>query len=248
MNRDVPPQIKIAFLGKGGVGKSLIAGTVCRLLARNQRAVLALDMDTVPGLALSLGVPLNSGLLPSGLAELVETKNGRRWKIVKGAGAAHLVDKYAVRAVDGIRFLELGKLPHSVEPSITVAFRHVMEQFKRPSWAIVADLAAGTRQPMFGWATFATVRILVVEPSAKSILTARRLAPVATHIVANKVRVESELAMVAEALALPLIGAIPYDERVSEVEQQAIAPIDIVPESLAIEAVADLTRRLEEIA
>ncbi len=244
----MPSQTKIAFLGKGGVGKSLIAGTVCRLLACARRPVLALDIDTVPGLALSLGIPPNVGRLPSGLAELVETKQGRRWKIVKGAGAAYLVDRYAVRAVDGIRFLELGKLPHGVEPSVTVVFRHVMERFRRPGWAIVADLAAGTRQPMFGWAEFATVRILIVEPSAKSVLTARRLARVATHVVANKVRTSAELEMVTAATVLPLIAVIPYDESVADVERRGVAPIDIVPRSPAMEAVADLTRQLEEIA
>lgn len=248
MDRKVNPQLKIAFLGKGGVGKSLIAGTVCRLLAREGKSVLALDIDTVPGLAFSLGIPRDLGRLPSGLAELVDGKKGRHWKVGKGAGAAHLVDTYAVRDVDGIWFLELGKLPNGVEPSVTVAFRHVTERFRRPGWAVVADLAAGTRQPMFGWAEFAKARILVVEPSAKSLLTARRLALVATHVVVNKVRTEAELATVSAVTALPVIGVIPYDESVSEVEQRAEVPIDIVPHAPAMEAIAELTRRLREIA
>lgn len=248
MDRKACPQLKIAFLGKGGVGKSLIAGKVCRCLARDGRLVLALDIDTVPGLAFSLGIPLDVGQLPSGLAELVENKQGRHWKIMKGAGAAHLVDKHAVRAVDGIRFLELGKLPKGVEPSVTVAFRHVVERFRRPGWAIVADLAAGTRQPMFGWARFATARILVVEPSAKSILTARRLASVATHVVANKVRSGAELKMVTEATTLPLIGVIPYDESVAVAEQRAIAPIDFMPDSPSMEAIVVMSRRLQKVA
>ncbi|GAC1396430.1 MAG: carbon monoxide dehydrogenase accessory protein CooC [Chloroflexota bacterium] len=240
-------QLRIAFLGKGGVGKSTIAGTVCRYLARDGRRVLALDMDTVPGLAFSLGIPVDMGRLPSNLAEIVEGKKGRRWKIVKGAGAASLVDRYAVRAIDGIRFLELGKLPHGVEPSVTVAFRHVIERFRRPGWAVVADLAAGTRQPMFGWAEFATIRVLVVEPSAKSILTARRLVPVATHVVASKVRNTSELKMVTEATSLPLIGAIPYDERMGHAEQLGDTPIDGAPDSPSVKAIAELTRQLQEL-
>lgn len=248
MDRKVNPQLKVAFLGKGGVGKSLIAGTVCRLLAREGKSVLALDIDTVPGLAFSLGIPRDSGRLPSGLAEVIEDNKGRRWKIVKGAGAAHLVDTYATRAVDGIWFLELGKLPNGVEPSVTVAFRNVVERFRRPGWAIVADLAAGTRQPMFGWAEFATVRILVVEPSAKSMLTARRLTPVATHVLANKVRTNDELEFVTAGTTLPIIGVIPYDEGVSEVEQRAGAPFDSMPHSPAVEAIAELVTRLREIA
>lgn len=240
-------QLKLAFLGKGGVGKSMIAGTVCRYLARDGHAVLALDVDTVPGLAFSLGVPPGSGRLPAGLAEITEGKKGRHWRILKGAGAAHLVDRYAVRAADGIRFLEMGKLPNRVEPSVTVAFRHVMERFRRPGWAIVADLAGGTRQPMFGWADFAAIRVLVVEPSAKSMLAARRLTPVATHLVANRIRSDAEIEAVLTATPLPLIGVIPYDECVSDAEQRGLAPIDVVPGSPAMDAIAALTYRLEEL-
>lgn len=241
-------QLRVAFLGKGGVGKSVIAATVSRHLARCGWPVLALDVDTVPGLALSLGVPLGEGGLPSGLAELVEGKRGRRWKILKGAGPATLVDRYAVPAADGVRFLALGKLPGGVQPSITVAFRHVMEGFRRPGWAIVADLAAGTRQAMFGWAHFAPVRVAIVEPSAKSTLTTRRLAAVATHLVVNKVQGETDVEVVMQAVDLPLLAAIPYDEGVLEAEQRGCAPIDFDPHLPSVKAVAELANRLQEMA
>jgi len=240
--------LKIAFLGKGGVGKSAIAGTVCRQLARRGHQVLALDVDTVPGLAISVGAPMDEGRLPSGLAEVVEGKRGRRWKMVTGAGAVHLVDRYAIPVADGVRFLALGKLPGGVEPSVSVAFRHVMERFGRRGWVMVADLAAGTRQPMFGWAGFATVRAIVVEPSRKSVLTARRLAPVATHLVVNKVQSEADVEMVTRAVPLSLLGVIPYDESMAEAERQGSAPIDCAPQSAGVEAIAELAGRLEEMS
>lgn len=238
--------LKVAFLGKGGAGKSMIAGTLCRHLARRGYPVLAFDVDTVPGLSMSLKVPADAGRLPTGLARIIETKKGRRWKVQKGGGPAHLVDSYAVKAADGVRFLALGNLPAEVEPSVSVAFRQVMERFRRPGWALVADLAAGTRQPMFGWAGFALSRILVVEPSAKSLLTARRLAPVATHIVANKVDSPSELRVVRENIDLPVLGVIPFDESVIEAESRGIAPIDFAPGSPAVAAVAEIAKQLEE--
>jgi CO dehydrogenase maturation factor len=240
--------LKIAFLGKGGTGKSTVAGTVCRHLGRRGHTVLALDVDTAPGLAISIGVPMDEGRLPSRLAELVEGKKGRHWKMVKGAGPARLVDRFSVHGVDGIRFLELGKLPDRVEPSVSVAFRSVMERFRRPGWTMVADLAAGTRQPMFGWADFAGVRVVVVEPSSKATLTARRLTAVATHMVVNKVRSRSDLEIVTNAVPLPLLGVIPYDEDIGEAERQGIAPIDFSARSPAVQAAADLATHLEELA
>jgi CO dehydrogenase nickel-insertion accessory protein CooC1 len=47
--------VRIAVVGKGGAGKSVIAGTMARLVARKGTPVLALDSDLFPGLSLSLG-------------------------------------------------------------------------------------------------------------------------------------------------------------------------------------------------
>jgi hypothetical protein len=83
---------------------------------------------------------------------------GRRQRLAGEARhtrPAALVDRYARIGPDGVGFLELGKLPGQVEPTVTVAFRYVLEGFRRKGWSMIADLAAGTRQPMFGWAGFA---------------------------------------------------------------------------------------------
>jgi CO dehydrogenase maturation factor len=233
--------MRVAFVGKGGSGKSSTAGTLCRLLARRGLPVLALDVDTMPGLALALGGDLSGARLPTGLAA---REDGRGWQVRKGLRPATLVDRYAARGPDGVRFLELGKLPGRVEPSATVAFRYVLERFRRPGWAVVADLAAGTRQPMFGWAGFAGRTIVVVEPSAASILTARRLLPTATHMVVNKVRGSDDVELVHHAVSLPVLGAIPYDERLAEAEWQGLAPVDAVPDGPAVRAVDALAERL----
>ncbi len=241
-----PRRPRVALIGKGGSGKSAIAGTIARQLARRGWPVLALDVDTVPGLAFSLGAPPGPARLPLGLAEIVQGKRRRYWKVKKGAGAAHLVDTYAVVAPDGVRLLELGKLPDHVKPESTVIFRHVIERFRRPGWAMVGDLAAGTRQPVFGWADFAPIRIAVVEPTAKGWLTARRLHNVATHLVVNKVRAQVDTDRAAEMVALPLIASIPYDDSLAEAERRGLAPIDFAPDSAAVRAVAELTTWLEE--
>lgn len=50
--------MKLAIVGKGGSGKTSISGTMARLLARSGRTVLAIDGDSNPNLALTLGIPL----------------------------------------------------------------------------------------------------------------------------------------------------------------------------------------------
>ena len=49
--------MKLAIAGKGGSGKTSISGTMARLLARRGRSVLAIDGDSNPNLALTLGLP-----------------------------------------------------------------------------------------------------------------------------------------------------------------------------------------------
>lgn len=242
-------RLRAAFIGKGGSGKSSLAGTVCRQLARRGWPVLALDVDTLPGLAFSLGAPPDAApRLPLGLAKVVEGKRGRYWKVVKGAGAAHLVDTYALRAPDGVRLLELGKLPGHVRPETSVVFRRVVEQFRRPGWAVVADLAAGTRQPVFGWSGFAVVRLLVVEPNAKGLITLRNLSGVATHVVVNKVSSDADIERVRRATALPIVAAVPYDRALSIAEREGAAPIEAAPDAPAVAVAADLATWLEQAA
>jgi CO dehydrogenase maturation factor len=49
--------VKLAVAGKGGSGKTSISGTMARVLARRGHRVLAIDGDSNPNLALTLGVP-----------------------------------------------------------------------------------------------------------------------------------------------------------------------------------------------
>ncbi len=49
--------MKLAVAGKGGSGKTSISGTMARLLARQGHRVLAIDGDSNPNLALTLGIP-----------------------------------------------------------------------------------------------------------------------------------------------------------------------------------------------
>src|SRR5712691_9573409 len=97
----------VAVVGKGGAGKSVIAGTMARELASRGRRVLALDSDLMPGLALSLGAdapaepPLNAA---------AERGEDGRWRLRKGIGPVRAVQRYSTPAPDGIRLLQCGKV------------------------------------------------------------------------------------------------------------------------------------------
>ncbi len=93
--------------------------------------------------------------------------------------------------------------------------------------------------------------VAVLEPYYRSMETARNVAALATElgipdvvVVANKVRDAADRAAIMEfcrAHAMRLVGEVPYDGRLAEVERGGSAPIDAAagsPSVVAIEALA----------
>lgn len=242
--------MRIAFVGKGGGGKSFISATAARALGRRGSPVLALDIDTMPGLALSLGVDAGPEGLPE---ELAEEKPGLGWVMREEIPAMELVTRYSVAAPDGVRLLTLGKLPGHLKPSSSAVFRHVVRTFDEPEWSMIADLPAGVRQPSFGWADFAEVVAIVVEPTAKSQLTAQRVgrivagSKVRVGVVVSKWRPGDDAVAIAGSLDLPLFGMVPYDDEVRAAESAGRAPLDAVPNAAAVKAVERLLASLEGV-
>jgi len=247
--------VRVAFVGKGGAGKSAIAGTFARVLARRDGPVLAIDSDPMPGLAFSLGVARSDAPIPDeAVQERAEGEEGPRFRLRDGLSAAEAVQRYAVEGPDGVRFPQFGKLTGSVAGLMRSqsAFRQIVTGLPQDGWNLVGDLPGGTRQAFFGWADFARTIVVVAEPTAKSLLSARRLArlaqakhpPDAVVAVANKVRDPADISLVEERSGLEVVGAVPWDEAFATAERQGRAPLDAVPEAPAVLAVTALLDRL----
>nr|MBA3799962.1 hypothetical protein [Geodermatophilaceae bacterium] len=102
--------VRVAFVGKGGAGKSSIAGVFARLLARDGAQVLALDSDPMPGLAYALGVPNRETGIPAEAVEEYEDDSGRRrHRLRAGLDAGAAIEQYSTVSPDGVRLLQLGK-------------------------------------------------------------------------------------------------------------------------------------------
>lgn len=107
--------MKIAIGGKGGTGKTTIAGTLARALARAGRRVVALDGDTNPNLAITLGLSREEAEdvpeLPRDLFEIVE-ENGERRRVLTRP-PADVIERFGRAAPDGVRLVVGGRVGHA---------------------------------------------------------------------------------------------------------------------------------------
>lgn len=245
--------MRIAFVGKGGAGKSAIAGTFARLLAQRGEPVLVLDSDPLPGLAYSLGVDSTDAGIPDEAVVENPKEGGPRYVLREGLTATDAVELYAARGPDGVRVLQFGKIHDGGRGLMRsqFAFRQITAELSDDKWNLVGDLPGGTRQPFLGWGRYANTLLVVVEPMAKSLLSARRLARLSliedaprVVAVANKVRDDDDVERVAERTGLDVIGAVPLDEAMAEADRHGRPVVDDAPESAAVKAIDSIVERL----
>jgi CO dehydrogenase maturation factor len=136
-----------------------------------------------------------------------------------------------------------------------MAFRFIINKLPPGRWNVVGDLPGGTRQAFTGWGSWANTILIVVEPTAKSLLSGRRLArmadldpenPKRVMVVASKVRQDGDVEMIEKGVGLEVIASVPWDEDLAEAERRQLAPIDFAPDCPAVLAVESLVERLSE--
>ncbi len=252
--------MRLAVVGKGGAGKSVIAGTMARLLAREGRRVLALDSDLLPGLSISLGSGPDPVEPPLNAA--AERDENGRWRLRRGIGPVRAVQRYSTGAPEGIRLLQLGKTPREgIQPIMgsVNAFYKVVHRLPKAAtfheWTMLGDLPAGPRQAAFDWAPYAETFVVIVQPGSQSVLTARRVARIARMrrdakavFVANRVKSADDVRLVEKMVGEPVLATVPVDDDVAYAERMGVAPIDHAPDSPAIEAIRDLVAKLARSA
>lgn len=246
--------MRVAFVGKGGAGKSSLAGTFARVLASTGEQVLALDSDPMPGLAFSLGVPQSDAGLPDETVEEYDDEDGRtRYRLRAGLSGGAAVAQYAARTAEGAYFLQLGKArgPQWSNTRQHFGFQRLLDDLPADGWSIVGDLPGGTRQPFLTWGRYAQTFLVVVEPTPASLLTGRRLARLAATAqaprvlaVANKVREPGDAERVAERTGLPVLGAVPYDPALGDADRMGRAILDHDPDGPTVTAVRSIVDAL----
>lgn len=233
----------------------MVAASLARLHARSGHKTLALDSDPMPGLAISLGL---GNLQDAMLKDAVEKDLNGRWHLKPGIGGARAVTRFSVDAPDGVRLIQSGKADEhglsSIFDSVT-GFGQMVHRLAKDGvmkkWSIIGDLSAGTRQTAFNWAPYADTYLLVVEPTWKSVLTARRVARLAAQrgadrvwLVANKVAGKADTRLIQDRMDMKSAASIALDSSVMEADRDGKALLDHAPDSGPIQVIDDLLGQL----
>ena len=226
--------MKVAVTGKGGVGKTTLSAGLAALCARDGSRVIAVDADPDSNLAATLGFPDPDGITPlSDMQELIAERTGAQ----PGSSGAFFTINPEVADIPeehcpehgGVRLMVMGGANRSggsgclcpESAFLRAMLSHLM--FGRDD-VVILDMEAGIEHLTRGTSRAVDAMVVVVEPGARSLETARRIHGLATDLgvsriwaVANKVRHDDDRDFIAGKLGdIELVAAIPYDTDVVE--------------------------------
>ena len=236
--------MKVAVAGKGGVGKTLIAGGLASGFAARSLKTIAIDADSSPNLALTLGLSAEEArkILPvSENKELVESKTGTGYSGVYRLSftVEDIVRDFAVSTPFNVNLIVMGTVkamesgcmcaPNAV---IRAMLRHLIVERDE---AIVLDLEAGVEHIGRGTAKSVDALLIVADSNLKSLEIAKHIHDLAAkagmknlYLIGNRIMnpaQEEAVKTFADKNGLSILMLIPFDPKVTEADMQGETPL-----------------------
>ena len=259
--------MKIAVAGKGGVGKTTVAGTLARLLGRDGLKILAVDADPSYTLWSALGIPPD---VAKQIVPLTENETLVEERLqVEGAGSYKgffklnprvddLAEKFAIEGPDNVSLLVAGTVEIGGSgcmcPSATLLKTLVRYLILGTDEAFVMDMDAGIENLGRGTTKGMDALLVVAEPGRRSLDILGKIRHLAQDIdvgrvfaVGNKVANPDDEEMIREWVeneGIPLLGIVPMDDAIKQADRKGVAPIDLNPDSSGMLAISEMKQRL----
>ncbi|MHB8718290.1 MAG: nucleotide-binding protein [Candidatus Dormibacteria bacterium] len=245
--------MRIVVTGKGGVGKTLVSGTLARLLGRRGESVLALDCDPNPNLGIPLGLDhlAISSVRPvfNVLVERGHTHNDPR------PDPEELLRLCQVTAADGVTLLATGEVVAPGDGACHCCGSHastraLFGELSDDGRIVLADLEAGLNDLVWAKPGAGTVLLCVADTSqvaidiaAGAVRIGRALGVTDIQGIANRCTEPGDQERLAAALGVE-VHAIPEDAAADRADRLGVALLDLEPTSAVVTALDRLAVRL----
>ena len=236
--------MKVAVSGKGGVGKTLIAGGLAKGFVQRGMKTIAIDADSSPNLALTLGLNAEAArkILPlTENKELVDKKTSTGYSGVYNLNFTvdDIINDYSVQTPLGANLIVMGTVkamgsgcmcaPNAI---VRAMLRHLMVERDE---AVVLDLEAGVEHIGRGTARAVDVLLIVADSNLKSLEIAKHIHDMSAaaemkhvYLVGNRVMNQSQedaIRSFAEKNGLEILAFVPFDQKVIEADMLGETPL-----------------------
>jgi CO dehydrogenase maturation factor len=267
--------VRVAFVGKGGAGKTTLAALFCRQLAADGAAVLAVDADINQNLAQALGVseipaPLGANLdaikeylrgdnprIGSAAEMLKTTPPGRGSRLLRvdepnpiWAACVRRSGSIGLAVTGAFAEADLGvACYHSKVGAVELVLNHLLDE---PDEFVVVDMTAGADAFASGLFTRFDRTFIVCEPTVRGVgvyqqyLSYARDFDVRISVIGNKVVDEADVEFLRAHAAADLVTYVGVSSYVRAAERGVTRPIhELEAENAA--ALLDLRKVVEGI-
>jgi len=254
--------ISIALAGKGGVGKTTIAGMVIKYLVQNKPGpVLAIDADPSSNLNMVLGLDLEwtvGDIRENMLAQVKSSLlgGGAAMGSLPGGVSKHDYLDHKIRAslAEGDEF-DLIAMGRTEGPgcycAVNYNLREVIDSISKNYRYIVVDNEAGMEHLSRRTTRDVQHLLVVSDPTQRGIVAAERIASFRneldirienTYLVINRLAGQMPPMLKAEIdrLDIPLLGTVPADDELSTFEFSGKPLVELGNESPVYQAVAGM--------
>jgi CO dehydrogenase maturation factor len=256
----------IALAGKGGVGKTTIAGMVVKYLIQNQAGpVLAIDADPSSNLNMVLGLDLDwtvGEIREDMLSQVKESLvvGGAAMGAMPGGVSKREYLDMQIRSslVESDRF-DLIAMGRSEGPGCYCAVNHnlreVIDSISRNYAYIVIDNEAGMEHLSRRTTRDVDHLLIVSDPTQRGIVAAERIAGFRNeldiriekaYLILNRISGEINAALQERmnALDIPLLGVVPADHELSEFEFSGRPLVELGDDSPIYVAISEMMKHI----
>jgi len=236
--------MKIAVAGKGGVGKTLIAGGLASGFYLRKMKTIAIDADSSPNLGLTLGLRPDETrkILPiSENKQLIESKTDSGFSHIYNLNFSvdDIIQQYAIPTPLGPDLIVMGTV-HSMGAGcmcaptavIRALLRHLVVEINE---AVVLDLEAGVEHIGRGTARQVDALLIVADSNMKSLEIAKHIHELAAaagmkqlYLIGNRIMNDSQKEAVtsfAKQNGIELLATVPWDQQIIEADMAGETPL-----------------------